>query len=268
MKYLKLSIIFASLFLLFAPPAHAEVESMKFWISSDQAKRLSDIMFQGADSVYAEGNITEGTAERFMVFVEQKGIKHARVFFNSPGGSLLEGVELGRVIRALRFDTAIGVYSPEYDRRAICASACAYSFAGGVNRFHYQSSGMLGLHQFYGKTAEGVSGELAQRISGLLVTYLDQMGVDAKAFTISTMASRDVMIWLSPEDARTLRFANNGSELPTAEIKLIEMQPYLRIQQNHHSVTSRVLFLCHERQMSVMFGIVTEPTRAAFFASN
>jgi hypothetical protein len=245
---------------------------MKFWISPDPVTRMSHKLLRGADYIYAEGEISEGTSEQFAAFVQREGIDHARVILNSPGGSLIEGIKLGRVIRALGFDTGIGVYTPDYDPNAnsdsICASACAYSFAGGVSRFLDDSSGRLGLHQFYGNSADDVSGELAQQISGLLVTYLDEMGVDAKAFAVSTTVNRDGMVWLSPNDARTLRFANNGSELPTAEIKLSQMQPYLRIQQNHHNVTTRVLFLCYERQMAVQFGIVTEPTTAAMFAEN
>ena len=245
---------------------------MKFWIASDPATRMSNKLLHGGDYIYAEGEISQGSAEQFAAFVQREGIKNARVLFNSPGGSLMEGIKLGRVIRALGFDTGIGVYSRDFDPNAnsqsICASACAYSFAGGVNRFLDESSGRLGLHQFYGNTTEDVTGEMAQQVSGLLVTYLDQMGVDARAFAISTTANRDGMVWLNPEDARTLRFANNGSELPTAEIKLTDMQPYLRIQQNHHNVTTRVLFLCYGQKMAVQYGIVTEPTTAAMFAQN
>jgi len=272
LKHWKSTVLATALSLLSTPYAHAEDESMKFWIASDPATRMSNKLLHGADYVYAEGEIGEGSAEQFAAFVKREGIDNARVFFNSPGGSLIGGIKLGRVIRAFGFDTEIGVYSPDYDPNAngqsICASACAYSFAGGVNRFLDSSSGRLGLHQFYGDTAKDVSGEMAQQISGLLVTYLDQMGVDAKAFAISTTANRDGMVWLSPDDARALRFSNNGSEVPTAEIKLSEMQPYLRIQQNHHNVTTRVLFLCYKGQMVVQFGIVTEPTTAAMYAAN
>ena len=272
LKYWQTVILAAFASLLLSPAVQAEDGGMKFSITPDPSRRMSDKMLYGIDYVYAEGEISDGAAERLAAFVQREGIQGAKVFFNSPGGSLVEGIKLGRLIRALGFDTEIGAYSPDYDadasRQAICASACAYSFAGGVNRFLDGSTGRLGLHQFYGSTPAEVSGELAQQISGLLVSYLDEMGVDAKAFSVSTTANRDGMVWLSPDEARTLRFANNGSELPTAEIKLSQMRPYLRIQQNHHNVTTRVLFLCYEGRMAVQFGIVTEPTTAAMFAEN
>lgn len=265
-------IFLAAALLLSTPHAHANDQGMRFWVDPDPAERMSDKLFHGAVFIYAEGEITEGSAEKFADFVKDEGIGHARVFFNSPGGSLLEGIKLGRFIRALGYDTEVGTYSPDHissaDSQAICASACAYSFAGGVNRFLDDSSGKLGLHQFYSSNENVFSDEIVQQISGLLVAYLDEMGIDAKAFTIATSANRDGMVWLNFELAKVLRFANNGSERPTAEIKLADMQPYLRIEQNHHNVTSRVLFLCYDRQIALQFGIVTEPTTAAMFAEN
>ncbi len=127
---------------------------------------------------------------------------------------------------------------------------------------------LLGIHQFYTPDNANVSGEAVQQVSGLIVAYLDQMGIDAKAFTISTIADRNGMIWLTPEDALKLRFANNGNDAPVAEIKLAGMTPYLRIQQDHHNVTVRALFNCDNKRVQMLFGIVTDPTSAAMFAEN
>jgi hypothetical protein len=199
-------------------------------------------------------------------------VEAAKIHFNSSGGSLLEGMKLGRAIRTLQFDTTVGVYNPKYiegaNRYSFCASACAYAFAGGLSRFLDEYTGKIGIHQFYSAGSSALSGETAQQVSGLIVAYLDQMGIDAKAFTVSTIADRNGMIWLTPTDALKLRFANNGVELPVAEIKLAGMTPYLRIQQDRHNVTVRVLFDCNNKQVRMTFGIVTDPTSAAMFAEN
>lgn len=246
---------------------------MKFTIEADpQERAIMKVVRNGIEDIFATGEITDGTAERFKDFVKANNIENAKVSFNSPGGSLFEGMKLGRAIRALGFYTTVGVYNPTFtegaSKAAICASACAYAFAGGTSRFLDGYTGRLGIHQFYAPDDVGVTGEDVQQVSGLLVAYLDEMGVDAKAFSLSTVAGRDGMIWLPPEDALTLRFANNGSELPTAEIRLSGMIPYLRVEQNHHDVTARVLFNCQAKQMSMMFGIVTDPTSSAMFAEN
>ena len=66
--------------------------------------------------------------------------KRVFVFLKSEGGSLLEGIALGKVIRNLGFDTTIG-YLDNYRNSqysGMCASACAYTFAGGVARYIFQ----------------------------------------------------------------------------------------------------------------------------------
>lgn len=255
-----------------ATPASAD-EPMTFFMESDQQSRLAAALLRGGvEDIYASGEITEGTKDRFLAFVRSRQVEAAKIHFNSPGGSLAEGIELGRAIRSLGFFTSVGVYTPSYDPDAdsasICASACAYAYAGGTSRFLSQYTGKLGIHQFYSAPGSATSNEEVQQISGLIVAYLDQMGVDAKAFSISTIANPDGMIWLSPDDALGLKFANNGSDAPEAEIKLAGMVPYLHIQQDHHDVTTRVLFLCYERELSMMFGMVTDPTSSAMFAEN
>lgn len=253
-------------------PAHAETPMTFYMETNPQDRWISKMVRNGVEDIYASGDIIEGTTDKFMAFVRLNDVKAAKIHFNSPGGSLLEGIKLGRAIRAMQFFTTVGVYSPKYDpdagQKSICASACAYAFAGGTSRFLDQYTGRLGVHQFYSKDDAGVSGETVQQISGLIVAYLDQMGIDAKAFTISTFADRNGIIWLTPADALKLRFANNGDDLPVAEIKIAGMVPYLRIQQDHHDVTVRVIFLCADKQLAMQYGIVTDSATAAMFAEN
>lgn len=252
-------------------PAHAD-EPMTFFMELDPKERWLNKMTSGVEDIYATGEITDGTADRFLTFVRENKVEAAKVHFNSPGGSLVEGMDLGQAIRTLQFYTTIGVYNPKFVEGAnltsVCASACAYAFAGGTSRFLDAYTGKLGIHQFYAPSDANLSGETVQQISGLVVAYLDGMGVDTKAFTISTIADRSGMIWLTPDDALKLRFANNGFEAPVAEIKLIGMTPYLRVQQDRHNVTVRILFNCDNSQISMKFGIVTDPTSAAMFAEN
>lgn len=252
--------------------AHAG-SPMTFTSETDSQKRWAQkVVGGGVEDIYAEGDITEGTTDRLLAFIQRNQIQAAKIHFNSPGGSLIEGMNLGRAIRSLQFFTTVGVYQIKYDpgadTKSICASACAYAFAGGTSRFLSKYTGKLGIHQFYSESATGTPGEIVQQISGLIVAYLAEMGVDAKAFTISTIADRNGMIWLTPEEALSLRFANNGSSPPIAEIKLLGMTPYLRVQQDHSDVTTRVLFNCANRQIYMQFGIVTDQESSRMFASN
>ena len=237
-------------------------EPMSFFADISEKHRFTVLMTRGGvHDIYATGEITPDSAARLIAFAKANRIEFGRIYFNSPGGSLIGGIELGRAIRALNYQTAIGVYNPTYvsgaGSAAVCASACAYAFAGGTARFLDDNGGRLGIHQFYAPNSN-ISGESVQQVSGLIVAYLDEMGVDARAFTLSTAADRSGMIWLPQSVALRLRFADNGEALPVAEIRMTNMQPYLRIQQDFHNVTTRVLFTCFERRLRIAYGVVTD----------
>lgn len=250
--------IAAAIFALASVPI-AWAEPMTFHVKNDEASRLAAILMRGGERViYAEGDLETGTAQRFLDFIKANRIELALVSLNSPGGSLGEGIKLGRVIRILGFSTSISALNDNYElSSAICASACAYAFAGGVSRYLTESSGRLGIHQFYAGPGDTMSGQEAQEVSGMIVAYLDEMGIDAKAFTISTVADAEGMVWLTPQDAKNLRFSNNGIMPATAEIKIYEMTPYLKLEQEHADGTARVLLFCEGRKIEMSFGIVT-----------
>ncbi len=60
-----------------------------------------------------------------------------RVFLQSGGGIVSEGIKMGHIIRAAGLDTAVTGY---------CASACVLAFLGGKNRFKDKGA-RLGDHQ-------------------------------------------------------------------------------------------------------------------------
>jgi hypothetical protein len=243
----------------------SSADSMEFYVDQSRETVLADnVMRGGVREIFASGEITEGTAVAFWQFVSEMGINDARVTFNSPGGSLYEGLLLGRAIRQLGFSTSIGPREPNNNSPGQCASACAYAYAGGTARFfpNYSAS-RLGLHQFYSPDENSISSETAQQISGQLVSYLIEMGINAEAFSLATEAGPDGMIWLDPQQVLALQFATNGKSLPVAEIRLDGMRPYLRIEQVMHDVMTRVLLECSNETLTMHYGIVTTPDLSA-----
>ena len=219
-------------------------------------------MFEGNRvRIYASGPVDYDAAERLRAFVEQKRVQSASVFFDSPGGSLIGGIKLGKAIRDLGFNTYIGKPPaiPDGPTYGICASACAYAFAGGVHRYFDDDKNKLGLHQFSFNDDSKENASDTQTISGLLISYLQNMGVDAYAFTVASTARSNQMQWLSKEESAKLRFSTNGKESTTAELKLMGPNAYLRLEQVTDLVTSRVLLVCEEGQLYLSGGIVTTP---------
>lgn len=222
----------------------------------------------GMPRIYAEGQIEPGDAARLYEVVTEAGLNSGIVLFNSPGGSLADGILLGEAVRELGLSTGIARFeNQQMVKSGVCASACAYAFAGGVHRYYEAGEQRLGVHQFYAAAGgTGISSGETQEISGLLVAYLKTMGVDPLAFTVSASAGPDGMFWLSVGQAEELRLATNGRGQTTAELKQAQGTTYLSVEQGNVDAMGRFLFFCSANQIMVAGGYVTttEDTRSKF----
>lgn len=126
--------------------------------------------------------------------------------------------------------------------------------------------GRLGLHQFRSSSGPGASRSDAQTISGILVSYLSDMGVDANAFAIASVTELTEIVWLSYDDALAYRFVNNGVSATTAELKMVDMRPYLRLNQVKPEAQLRALLICWDGGITIQAGIVTNPEQSANMA--
>lgn len=256
-----LAIVFAGLFFLMETEAQAQ--EMNFVIPSrTQENEFKRITLNGGKyNIFASGDIEENTADILDDFVRREEIELAVIHFNSAGGSLIGGILLGEKIRELGFETSVRHIEFEYDKGPIayCASACAYAFAGGTHRFLHQEMGLLGLHQFYSREGGEINSSQTQMIAGLILSYLDRMGVDSRAFQVASQAGSGDMAWISAKQAEEIGLADNGVFPPTAEIKLQGGYPYLRLEQTFNDVASRVLVMCSAGQFQLLAGIVTTP---------
>ena len=152
--------------------------------------------------VIAEGTLDRGAPQRFDKLPwEQIGGDTYQVLFNSPGGDLDAGLKLGRAIRARKMQTVIGSWDAidplkEKVDNAVCLSACAYAFLGGVNR-NISKGSRIGFHQFALPGGDLFQGPAVlsrgQRQSALLISYLLEMGVDARLFSLASSADSNKM---------------------------------------------------------------------------
>ena len=74
-----------------------------------------------------DGSFTQGSAARVSVALRRRN--YDEVWMNSPGGSLLEGIRIGRMLR----DNRATVRVPAM-KNVICASACTIAMMGGTRR--------------------------------------------------------------------------------------------------------------------------------------
>jgi uncharacterized protein YraI len=119
----------------------------------------------------------------------------AIVQFDSPGGSLIAGLAMGRAIRLNGATTLV----PD---GATCASACGLAWMGGVRRA-VGNGARVGFHAAYYVDDQGRAIETGQG-NALIGAYLNQLGLSEKAVLYITGAAPEEMAWLTPDEAEDL----------------------------------------------------------------
>lgn len=154
--------------------------------------------------INAKGDITDKTTADFVAYLKNHPFEPTIVRFDSPGGSLSGGIQLGKIIRKLGYST----------QATFCASACTYAFMGGVERSLVGDGAKIGVHRFYQNAAvfepsiKQFSGEdldATQKIMAGLMLYGVEMGVDLRLVAMTAEAGPGEMRWLSKQEALDLK---------------------------------------------------------------
>ena len=113
----------------------------------------------------------------------------------------------------------------------ICASSCAYAFLGGVDRFvdspylnHTKTPSLLGFHQFYvnsGRERDMLTAEqateiesstlsIAQILTGQIVHYAIEMGVDAGIVALASVTPSDDLYYPTAAELEELSIVSGS----------------------------------------------------------
>jgi hypothetical protein len=168
------------------------------------------------DVITATGPLNTGDTRRFFdgegsAIVSELGGSQYVMHFNSVGGSLLEGVALGRELQA----RAIVSHVAEDSR---CFSACAFAFLGGTFQYVVARSplreiewgGQLGFHGFSLQEDDVASvNEVfseARALNAILAEYSQTMrGADFSWIASALTVAPDAMVYASsPRDFEAL----------------------------------------------------------------
>lgn len=144
--------------------------------------------------ISAAGLITENTAIDFDAFAKDNNVRGATLVLDSPGGSVLAALALGRAIRRLDMTTTVGkiIVLPSNDNEAraklspdaTCESMCAFLLLGGTHRYVPPEARVL-VHMIWlgdkstrAKEASYSAEELGlvQRDIGSVARYTAEMG--------------------------------------------------------------------------------------------
>jgi hypothetical protein len=165
----------------------------------------------------ATGTIQPGTAKVFAEEVEKRGGYIKSIVLHSPGGSVTDALEMGRLIRKKNFATQV-------EAGRYCASSCPLVFAGGVERRAGEKA-VIGVHQVSALAPQGApSGGMAeaQRISALCQKYLREMGIDLDVWTHAMATPKEKLYSFKKDELLTFKLATdvgNGTVAETAKKK-------------------------------------------------
>lgn len=155
-----------------------------------------EISLVGTDSgitlVTVSGYINPGDEREFDRVTAD--LRYAAIIFESPGGSLVSGLGMGRTIAAKGFSTAVAA-------DAVCASACALAWLGGRERFMTASS-LVGFHAAY--TGDGATARESGLGNALIGAYVNQLGLSQDAIAFIVSAPPSTVSWLTVADAKRL----------------------------------------------------------------
>lgn len=228
--------------------------------SSQNKKPISNVYLEQSrelkllglpQSVFIKGEITKQTVMQFVNTITKNDVTSATVYLDSPGGDLLAGIAIGKLIRKWGFSTGVMPRNlPEGMDNGICYSACVLIYSGGVYRSLSPKS-KIGVHRFSRDTTTKSDLDLAQVLSSRIIKYLVEMGIDVGLFERMSNTGKNRIDVISLQDALRLKLVNNGKLQQSWSIESLEGKGvlYLKgVQQTWRGV-GKLLFTCDSKDL-------------------
>ncbi|SHK90677.1 hypothetical protein SAMN05444414_102210 [Roseovarius marisflavi] len=166
--------------------------------------RFEEIVVEGAGNVLlVTGQIENGDASRFQIYLSGMSQVPDLVALHSPGGLVSEALQIGRHIRDNGMSSTVLA-------GAFCVSSCPYILAGGEERI-VSRRGIVGLHQHYYEQPKYLpvifAVESIQMGQGQTMEYLIEMGVDPSLMVYSLKTPPEQIYALVEEELTETRIA-------------------------------------------------------------
>jgi len=158
------------------------------------------------------GSITPGAADRFRQDIQPIREYVERVELDSPGGSVMDALDISEQIRGLGFRVHVA-------KGALCASSCPIIFAGGVERTAGDGAA-IGVHQIYSsgddrrRNFEAVSS--TQTITARITRHLDKMGVDPALWIHALETPPNELYYLNTQELEEYRLVGKSEAVAEA----------------------------------------------------
>lgn len=168
----------------------------------------------GKTRLNLDGEILPGDATSIKTEIKKAndaGRLVVTIRLNSTGGNLVEAIEIAEIVRQGKIATAVL-------SGAKCASACFIIFAAGNEKYaHYSAS--IGVHGASDSSGRETVVSGAATVS--MARVVRELGVPPGIIGKMVVTPPDQMVWLSPDDLRTMGISMLGKPSQLA----IEQQP-------------------------------------------
>lgn len=225
-----------------APARSAPDASMTIYV---EPRDWVDNVTEASTTLYLDGVIDDSTPQKLRAVLKGLNANWISVYLNSPGGSMLAGMEIGRILRKEQATVYIGTRGQKHrPKPGACLSACSLAFLGGAFRFVSPDS-IYGVHRASrasGPTA--VDLDVGQVIAAASSTYMREMEVDPGLLDLTVKAGKDGMYVLSRAELTGLRVVNDGRKAPTWTIEVVDQGTYLKGSQETVWGVGNIRFMC------------------------
>ena len=165
------------------------------------------ITLESGGDLKLTGTIDPGAAIRFRTEIEQRGEYVKTIVLDSPGGSVMDALEIGALIQEKGLATKVAAGN-------LCASSCPIIFASGIERIASADSA-IGVHQIYAASlgeasrdafaVAGVAMADAQSTTAEITRHLTKSGVDPALWLHALDTPPDRLYYFSGEEMQRLK---------------------------------------------------------------
>jgi hypothetical protein len=198
----------------------------------------------GAAKVLVQGDLV---ASDITEFKSKTGVlSNAVIWFQSDGGSMLAGIEIGETIRLKGFATFV----PDQSR---CASACAIAWLGGNPRY-MAARARIGFHAAY----NAKSGQETGVGNAVVGAYLTRIGLPYSAVIYITQSSPNSMTWLNVADAKRqgieVSVKSGEAVLPTSKNISTETGAFVQVSSQRSEPEARAAYQSLQEKFQSILG--------------
>jgi hypothetical protein len=214
-------------------------------------------VFGNAWTIFADGVIDADSGARLKTFLQERHIPgKSLLYLNSTGGSLIGGMELGRVIRNAELNTHVGRAVGETKKVVAggCYSSCTLAFLGGEFRYISKDS-KYGVHRFYSAVKSDQESDLAQIVSASVVQYTRDMGVDPEFLSEMAKAGKAEINLIPYADLVRLNVVNNGQTKTRWTIESMDEAIYLKGERTTFHGINKFILICNPSRTVTLYAI-------------